>query len=98
MDIVKKILEYTEVEFKKKLDMMIPELAEKVQYTGYEKIGESRIDLVFKTSEHRFEFKINLGAPISGREMDVALINYKILYLEFRGIKLRHLARRPLKT
>jgi hypothetical protein len=92
MDTIDKILEYAEVEFKSKLDMMVMDLAERVQYTGYKMVGSSRVDLIFKTSAYSFQFEVRLAGPIPESEM--MKVQYMDLYSEFREMKYEHLNRK----
>ena len=93
MSVIDTILTFSVDSFKRKLDMMTPELAKKVQYMGFESFG-SRHDLIFKTSSHSFQFTVRLLAPVPEGEMMKAKAKYEDLYYAFREIKYEHLSKK----
>jgi hypothetical protein len=88
MSTIDKIIEYTKVEFKNKLDMLVPELADRVQYMGWSAVG-SRPTFIFRTSINTFEFRVRGIAPIETSDIDK--VPYFDLYQAFKNIKYEHL-------
>lgn len=72
-----------------RLDMLSKELAETVQYVGFETQGESRVELIFKTSKFGFEFR--LSTLVTGGNIDRLRLKYSELYLLFKELKYSHL-------
>ena len=87
---MKEIVEIATPMYVSRLELFKPEVAQWVQYMGFEEIGDSRVRLNFRSSTYGASFSLDILVP-SGINKGQLLIHYTELFGLFRDVKYKFL-------